>query len=113
MELKGDIILTEAAKEHFQKQAQGYAGVRLSILGGKGCGGSEYDFALVAADQIRTGDDYIDLGNGVRMFVDPTDSIKLFGTNIDLIKDKVGNTRLELTNPNESGQCGCGKSVTF
>ncbi len=113
MELKGDITLTEAAKKHFQEQAQGHAGVRLSIVGGKGCGGSEYDFSLVAADQVRTGDDYVNLGNGVRMFVDPTDGIKLFGTKIDLIKDRVGNTRLEILNPNEAGQCGCGKSVTF
>jgi Fe-S cluster assembly iron-binding protein IscA len=42
-----------------------------------------------------------------------SDMLKLFGAQIDYIEDELGNRRIEISNPNETGKCGCGKSVTF
>lgn len=111
MELKTEIIVTDAAKAFLGKAAAGHVGLRLSIRGGKGCGGNEYD--LLPVDQADPTDDFLPLADGVALYVASLDILKLFGTKIDYIEDHLGNRRLEFSNPNETGRCGCGKSVTF
>lgn len=113
MELKTEIIVTETAKEHLLKQTKDHAGARLYIKEGKGCGGFEYELELVSHENINDGDDYIVISEELKLFISPLDLMRLFGTRIDFIKDKLGNSRLDILNPNESGQCGCGMSVTF
>lgn len=116
MELKTEIMVTDSAKAHLKQAVKGpmgqeLAGLRLTIKGGKGCGGNEYD--LFPVIEVDPADDFINLGDGVSLFVAPLDMLHLFGTKIDFIEDDLGNKRLDILNPNETGRCGCGKSVTF
>lgn len=113
MKLTTEITLTDAAKSHLTKVVGDYAGLRLTIRGGKGCGGNEYDMKPLQADDVDASDDYIELGDKAALYIPATDMLKLFGTKIDYIEDDLGNRRIDISNPNESGKCGCGKSVTF
>lgn len=113
MELKSEIRVTEAAANHLIKVSQGMAGLKLSIRGGKGCGGNEYDLKPVAMEDIDPQDDYVVLNTETKLFISPMDLLKLLGTSIDFISDDLGNKRIDVSNPNETGRCGCGKSVTF
>ncbi len=112
MKLTNEIILTDSAKAHFQK-VSGDAGLRLSIRGGKGCGGNEYDLKPIITTDIDPSDDFIELGAAKALYVPAIDMLKLFGVTIDYIEDGLGNRRIDISNPNETGKCGCGKSVTF
>lgn len=121
MELKSEIMLTPSARDHLCAMSRGYAGLRLTVRGGRGCGGSEYDLAPVTEADVDAGDDYLFLSTGQapiptatpKLFIPALDILKFFGMKIDYIEDQLGNRRLEITNPNESGRCGCGQSVTF
>lgn len=113
MKLTTEINITEAAKNYLASVSGDAAGLRLSIRGGKGCGGNEYDLKPLAIDAIDASDDYIALGETLNLYIPAMDMIKLFGVKIDYIEDDLGNRRIDISNPNETGKCGCGKSVTF
>lgn len=113
MKLTNEITLTENAKNHLIKVSNGAAGLRLSIRGGKGCGGNEYDLKPLTQNEIDAGDDFISLNDQTALYIPMADMLKLFGAQIDYIEDELGNRRIEISNPNETGKCGCGKSVTF
>lgn len=109
----GAIQLTENAIGHIKNQMakkDDVAGIRLFIKDGKGCGGSEY--AMEFVDQEPPGHDKISQ-NGAILFIPMTDSFRLFGTLIDYGKDEIGNAKFLFNNPNETGKCGCGESVSF
>lgn len=111
---EGLLKVTEAAKTHMLKVIGPNEGVRLEIRAGKGCGGNEYDFALITADKVDKLDLYLDLGEGKRLFVKPMDFFsKLSGVTIDFHADDVGNRKIHIINPNETARCGCGQSVSF
>ena len=113
MTFSNEITITDAARTHLIHVSTGAAGSRLSIREGKGCGGNEYDLLPIAADKIDEADDYLEFAPERKLFIPALDLLKLFGTQIDYIEDDLGNRRLDISNPNESGRCGCGKSVTF
>ncbi len=113
MKLGNEIRVTETAKAHLIKVSEDGAGLRLSIKGGKGCGGNEYDLKVLPAEDVRDDDDYIELADGKALYIPALDMIKLFGATIDYIEDDLGNRRIDISNPNEAGKCGCGKSVVF
>lgn len=108
-----EINVTPAAQDHFKRVVGDHAGLRLVILSGKGCGGNEYDLRPVTGDKIDPTDDKLTLDNGLTIFIAGRDVLKLFGATIDFVEDTVGNRRIQITNPNEKGRCGCGSSVTF
>lgn len=108
-----EITVTPSALAYLSKAAEGAAGLRLSILGGKGCGGNEYDLQPVEKDGVCAEEAILSLGEGLKIFIPQKDVLKLFGTTIDYIEDDIGNRRLDISNPNETGRCGCGKSVHF
>ncbi len=108
-----EVKVTDSATAHFKNVMSGLAGLRLSILEGKGCGGNEYDLKPLTESEIDAGDDFISLNETCNLYIPPMDMIKLFGTEIDYIEDDLGNRRIHISNPNETGKCGCGKSVTF
>ena len=111
---EGLLKVTEAAKTHILKVIGTNDGVRLEIRAGKGCGGNEYDFALIGPDTRDPLDLYLDLGEGKRLFVKPMDFFaKLSGVTIDFHADDVGNRKIHIVNPNETARCGCGQSVSF
>lgn len=110
---KGAIQLTESAIEHIKTQMsskQDCVGIRLYIKDGKGCGGSEYAMEFVT--QEPASHDKL-AEKGAILFIPMLDSFRLFGTLIDYGTDDVGNTKFLFNNPNETGKCGCGESVSF
>ena len=108
------LVVTESARGHMARIIGDNAGVRLEIRAGKGCGGNEYDFTLVSPDKADALDLYADLGNDRKLFVRPMDFFtKLTGVTIDFREDNLGNRRIHIINPHETGRCGCGESVTF
>jgi len=113
MKLTSEINITDNAKDYLVKVSGGAVGLRLSIRGGKGCGGNEYDLKPLSQDDIDSTDDFIELAEGFTLYVPALDMLKMFGAKIDFIEDDLGNRRIDISNPNETGKCGCGKSVTF
>jgi iron-sulfur cluster assembly protein len=60
------------------------------------------------ADEKRPLEDVIE-DKGVKMFIDPTAVMFLFGSTMDYVEDKF-HSGFVFTNPNEKGRCGCGES---
>src|SRR5688572_14556254 len=73
-----------------------------------GCSGWQH-FADLAKDQ-REGDHVFEQ-EGVRIYVDATSLPMVDGTQIDLIKQRLGE-QFVFRNPNASAECGCGESFT-
>ncbi|KQY52529.1 iron-sulfur cluster assembly accessory protein [Lysobacter sp. Root494] len=73
-----------------------------------GCSGWQH-FADMAKDQ-REGDHVFEQ-DGVRIYVDATSLPMVDGTQIDLIKQRLGE-QFVFRNPNASAECGCGESFT-
>jgi len=108
-----EINITDAARDHLVRVKGGLAGLRLMILKGKGCGGNEYDLRGVEPDKIDPTDEKFVVNDDLTLFIPAQDVMMLFGTVIDYVEDSVGNRRIEISNPNEKGKCGCGLSVSF
>lgn len=108
-----EIKVTDAARDYLHEILAGKdaAGLRLSIVDGKGCGGNEYDLKLAA--QASADDETLSVDDHLRIFIPVKDTLRLFGTTIDYRADETGNRRLMIDNPNEKGRCGCGESVVF
>ena len=103
-----EIHVTDAARDYLRTLGRG---LRLSVVAGKGCGGSEYDLQIVAA--AENGDETLRVDDTLAIFIPMIDTLKLFGTTIDYRSDELGNARLVIDNPNEKGRCGCGESVVL
>jgi iron-sulfur cluster assembly protein len=107
------LTVTDAAAERVREIVRGagkpVAGVRLGIKKG-GCAGMAYTMDL--AETANKGDDVVDLGDGVRVLVDPAAVLFLLGTQMDFTVDKLS-ARFVFRNPNETSACGCGESVTL
>jgi iron-sulfur cluster assembly protein len=73
-----------------------------------GCSGWQH-FADLAKDQ-REGDTVFEQ-EGVRIYVDAPSLALVDGTQIDLVKQRLGEQFL-FRNPNASAECGCGESFT-
>ena len=84
------------------------AGVRLGLKKG-GCAGMTYTMDL--ADAAAKGDEVVE-SKGVRVLIDPTAILFLFGTEMDFTIDKLS-ARFVFRNPNETSACGCGESVAL
>lgn len=73
-----------------------------------GCSGWSY---VVDLARDTRDDDTVSDSDGVRIFVD-TDSLPLVdGTEIDFLKQGLGE-QFVFRNPNVKGECGCGESFT-
>ncbi|MCF1502669.1 Fe-S cluster assembly scaffold SufA [Afifella sp. H1R] len=83
------------------------AGIRVGIKKG-GCAGMEYTVDL--AREADPSDDKVDLGEGVSVFVDPSATLFLLGTEMDFEVTKL-RTGFVFRNPNQTSACGCGESV--
>lgn len=86
-------------------------------LQGGGCAGFEYFWLPVDQteyDEKGTPDrDVImDLGDGKKFVVDCTALVYVIGSTIDYKTDFLS-SQLTVDNPNASGGCGCGTSVSF
>jgi iron-sulfur cluster assembly protein len=111
---KPDVIkISQAAAARVREIVAGagrpVAGVRLGVKKG-GCAGMTYTMDL--ADSVAKGDDVVEIGDGIRVLVDPAAVLFLLGTEMDYAVDKLS-ARFVFRNPNETSACGCGESVTL
>ncbi len=106
------ITLTERAitkmKEFVASQESDFAGIRVAVEGG-GCSGFQY--AMNLENEERAGDEVI-RESGIQVFVDEQSLLYLDGTQIDYEESWKGEG-FRFNNPNTSGSCGCGESVSF
>ena len=105
------ITVSSVAKDHFvsymTKQA-GCCGVRLSVKK-TGCSGYSYvvDYVMTASE-----DDLVcPLDSVYHLYVDKKSLPYLKGLTIDYVKQGF-NYKLVFSNPNQTGECGCGESFT-
>jgi iron-sulfur cluster insertion protein len=75
---------------------------------GGGCNGFSYGFAF---DQKHDDDEISKIGD-VEVLIDPQSAKYLNGSKIDYIEDLKG-AGFVIENPNATGTCGCGHSVSF
>lgn len=105
------ITLSAKALEHIlaylQKQP-GSQGVRFAVKK-TGCSGFSYvvDYVTTAVAE----DIVFPLAGDYHIYIDKNSYPFLKGVHLDYIKQGL-NSKLEFTNPNQTGQCGCGESFT-
>ncbi len=106
------IQLTEQAvnkvKEVIAAEAENFVGIRVAVTGG-GCSGFQYAMNLEREEQ--QGDQVVEL-EGLRVFVDEQSMLYLDGTQIDYVETVQG-AGFKFENPNVTGSCGCGESLSF
>ena len=111
--LNNDFALTitdEAAKRVRDVVNDGLpetAGLRVAVLGG-GCNGLTYDVIIAVGPQ--PGDTILAINN-TRVFVNESSVQYLNGMSVDWISS-MQESRFVFQNPNETGNCGCGKSFS-
>jgi iron-sulfur cluster assembly protein len=83
-------------------------GLRVGVRNG-GCAGMSYtmEFAEEAAPHDEIVDD-----NGVRVLIDQKAVLFLLGARMDFRKERLS-AGFVFDNPNETGACGCGESVSI
>ena len=82
-------------------------GLRLAIKT-HGCSGMAY--VMEFADEVEETDNIFET-KGLKIIVDPKSLVYLDGTEMDFAKEGLSEG-FKFTNPNESGECGCGESFT-
>jgi iron-sulfur cluster assembly protein len=96
----------EKVKEIMSEQPEGYAGLRIQVVGG-GCSGFQYrmGFDKTFSDQS----DSIFEFEGLKVFVDKASLMYMDGSEVDYVEGLHG-AGFKFNNPNVSGTCGCGNS---
>jgi len=104
------VTVTEPAAQHIQKQINSRGkgiGIRLGVKT-SGCSGMAYVLEFV--DSTNEDDDIFQQ-HGVQVIVDKKSLTYLDGTQLDFKKEGL-NEGFEFSNPNVSGECGCGESFS-
>lgn len=104
------ITLTEVAADRVRSflDSRGKGiGLRLAIKT-HGCSGMAY--VMEFADEVEETDNVFET-KGLKILVDPKSLVYLDGTEMDFTKEGLSEG-FKFTNPNESGECGCGESFT-
>jgi len=105
-----NIQLTPAARERmrsFLAAKPDAAGVRFGVRK-TGCSGYAYEVEI--ADHIGEGDQVVEQ-DGIRLVVDRKSLPFVDGTQIDFARQGL-NAAFVFSNPNVTGECGCGESFT-
>jgi iron-sulfur cluster assembly protein len=106
------LSLTEAAAARARRliEAAGrpVAGLRVGVRNG-GCAGMAYTMNL--ADEAQPADEVIE-DQGVKILIAPKDLMFLLGTRLDFEVDTL-QASFTFQNPNQTGACGCGESVSI
>ena len=84
------------------------AGLRIGIKKG-GCAGMSYTLDL--AEEAKPGDEVIE-SQGVKILIAPKDLMFLLGTKLDFETTPL-QASFTFQNPNQTGSCGCGESVSI
>lgn len=104
------VSFTDAAKQHvlaYLKKQGGRRGIRLSVKK-TGCSGMAYVVDYV--DTALPEDEMVTLPEFL-VCIDKASYPYLKGLAVDYVKQGL-NAKFVFTNPNETGQCGCGESFT-
>ena len=106
------LSLTEAAaaraRNLIEAAGRPVAGLRVGVKKG-GCAGMTYTMDL--ADDLRPADQVIE-DQGVRILIAPKDLMFLLGTKLDFETTTLQSS-FTFQNPNQTGACGCGESVSI
>ncbi len=106
------ISLTESAlhavKSAIVRSGKDGAGFRVKAEAG-GCAGYKYQIGLDV--QERDGDEVIEAGDDVKVFVDSASQTLLAGMQIDFVESLEG-AGFVFENPNATSSCSCGKSFS-
>lgn len=104
------VTLTTAARDRvarYMTETPEALGLRFGVTR-TGCSGWQHTADL--ARDMRAGDTVFD-ADGVRIYVDATSLEVVDGTEIDLVKQRLGEAFI-FRNPNAHAECGCGESFT-
>ena len=104
------VTVTEPAAQHIQKQMSSRGkgiGIRLGVKT-SGCSGMAYVLEFVDS---TNDEDEVFQQFGVQVIVDKKSLSYLDGTQLDFKKEGL-NEGFEFSNPNVSGECGCGESFS-
>ena len=106
------MTLTDAAAEHIRalvaSSGNEATGVRIGVKKG-GCAGMEYTMSYAGT---KAPHDEVVEDKGVRLLIDPTAVLFLLGTEMDYKTDRM-TSGFVFNNPNQTGSCGCGESVSL
>lgn len=105
------MTLTEAAAARVREIVAGredVAGLRIGVKNA-GCAGMSYTMEL--AETAGPLDEVVE-DKGVTMLIDSKAVLFLLGTEMDFATDKLS-SGFVFRNPNQTGACGCGESVTL
>lgn len=106
------ITLTEAAasrvREIIGKSNRKIAGLRVGVKNG-GCAGMAY--TMDYAEEREAFDEVVE-DKGVTILIDPKAVLFLLGTEMDFETTKLS-SGFVFRNPNQTGACGCGESVSI
>ena len=75
-----------------------------------GCSG--YAYKIDYANKENTNNYELVESKGVKVFIEPTATMFLIGSEMDYTKDKLS-SRFVFNNPNEKSSCGCGESFNI
>ncbi len=107
----GAVSLSDSAARHIKEQlhlrGRG-VGVRLSVAK-TGCSGYSYVFDYV--DEVSESDKAFKVAE-LNIYIDRKSYPYLKGVVIDYLKQGL-NYKFVFTNPNQTGECGCGESFTI
>ncbi|QOC23738.1 iron-sulfur cluster assembly accessory protein [Wenzhouxiangella sp. AB-CW3] len=103
------VSLTEAAAERVREfmARDGGIGLRLSVKR-TGCSGWAYDVGLA---HEAAAEDHVFEDRGIQVIVDDKALSMVAGTRIDFVHQGLVR-EFRFTNPNVTGECGCGESFT-
>lgn len=106
------ITMTATARGHVRRQLARHDAEALELgVKSSGCNGYMYELGYLAPGTTpAAGDRVFDFG-GVRVFVAHGNWPLVRGTEIDYVTEGL-NSALKFSNPNATGQCGCGESFS-
>ena len=82
------------------------------IVGVDKTGCSGYAYKIDYANNENTTNYELVESKGVKVFIEPTATMFLIGSEMDYTKDKLS-SRFVFNNPNEKSSCGCGESFNI
>ena len=82
------------------------------IVGVDKTGCSGYAYKIDYANKDNTANHELVESKGVKVFIEPTATMFLIGSEMDYTKDKLS-SRFVFNNPNEKSSCGCGESFNI
>ena len=104
-------IVTPSAREQIRRllsqQTPAPAALRIYVQGG-GCSGLTYGMTFDAPNEA---DQVLEVGDGVKVVVDPASAPVLNGTTLDFLLSLEA-SGFKFLNPNAKSTCSCGKSFS-